>query len=569
MPQGCGGGLRARRPAAALRRCVTSHPRPAVPPPCSPSGYETRVNGTGASSCSACQPGSFASLPNTPICSKCAPATFSPTPGAKACKLCPAGQVSGPLPGDPKAGGAGEGPARAARAPAAPSGPPSTPPTCGEQVTRALASTCGPCKLRALGPPAALARWPCHPSPAPHPAPHAAAACAAPPAAKRVWTRAPRPALPASPVPRSLTPPTSSAGEWEDGWGVGGGWCCAGQPPLAAPAPRRPSRRSSCARRLPCVRPPAACAARAPTLKTRGAPAPVSCARLASTSPTMGTSCATPARQVRAPWVWPRPQQPPLRLSTCKRRGGKLRKPAPRSRPRPTPTSLCLPTGTYQNATGALECISCPVGTYSEVTGAKELSNCKPAPPGNYAEGVGNDGFTPCLPGTYQDLPGQGACKDCPPGSACPRGSVRPKDCSPGFYADLKQPFCRECPRGTFQNLARQRACKPCPAGAYCPNNKTVTPTLCPAGTYSVKLSGVTMASCVKCSINVRTFGRRRHCQPALCVLWRRRKPGPGPTACPPTQPSRLRPASPCRPLTASQGSAPAHAAARGSGLGA
>ena len=69
------------------------------------------------------------------------------------------------------------------------------------------------------------------------------------------------------------------------------------------------------------------------------------------------------------------------------------------------------PPGSYQNATGKLNCIECPVGTYSEMTGAKSLSDCKLAPAGNFAEGTGNDGFTPCLAGTYQDKPGQGACK--------------------------------------------------------------------------------------------------------------------------------------------------------------
>ncbi len=194
------------------------------------------------------------------------------------------------------------------------------------------------------------------------------------------------------------------------------------------------------------------------------------------------------------------------------------------------------------------------MGTYSEMTGAKALGDCKLAPAGNYAEGTGNDGFTPCLAGTYQDKPGQGACKvsgswkvwgvdsgrrggmrprieplqprsssaarpacpacspallppsltqACPPGFACPAGSVNPKPCAAGFFADMKQPFCRECPKGQYQDQTKQRACKPCPAGAYCPNTKTTSPVKCPAGTFNKNLGTSTATSCAKCPINV------------------------------------------------------------------
>ena len=163
---------------------------------------------------------------------------------------------------------------------------------------------------------------------------------------------------------------------------------------------------------------------------------------------------------------------------------------------------VCAP-GTDQNSTGTLTCLDCPVGTYNERTGAKALAECLPAPAGNYAEGSGNDGFTPCLGGTYQDKPGQGSCKDCPPGNACPAGSAKPKECSPGFFADMKQPFCRECPKGQYQDRKAQRACKACPAGAYCPGTKTITPVKCPPGTYGTQLSATTATACIKCPINV------------------------------------------------------------------
>jgi hypothetical protein len=187
---------------------------------------------------------------------------------------------------------------------------------------------------------------------------------------------------------------------------------------------------------------------------------------------------------------------------------------------------ICAP-GTYQNATGKLDCIECPVGTYSEMTGAKNLADCKLAPAGNYAEGTGNDGFTPCLAGTYQDKPGQGACKNCPPGYACPAGSVNPKPCAAGFFADMKQPFCRECPKGQYQDQTKQRACKPCPAGAYCPNTKTITPAKCPAGTFNKNLGTSTATSCAKCPINsfTNTQGQRT-CQQCTSGQWTGRLTG-------------------------------------------
>lgn len=88
------------------RRPSPAHPCLPLHHSC-PSGYETRVNGTGASSCTMCRPGFFASNPNTAFCEPCAPATFAPAPGSKACKLCAAGEVTGPLPGDARIGGAG------------------------------------------------------------------------------------------------------------------------------------------------------------------------------------------------------------------------------------------------------------------------------------------------------------------------------------------------------------------------------------------------------------------------------------------------------------------------------
>ena len=116
----------------------------------------------------------------------------------------------------------------------------------------------------------------------------------------------------------------------------------------------------------------------------------------------------------------------------------------------------------------------------------------------------------PCMASALLSSPAQPAqpahpspTQACPPGFACPAGSVNPKPCAAGFFADMKQLFCRECPKGQYQDQTKQRACKPCPAGAYCPNTKTITPVKCPAGTFNKNLGTSTATSCAKCPINV------------------------------------------------------------------
>ncbi|EFN50756.1 hypothetical protein CHLNCDRAFT_28745 [Chlorella variabilis] len=137
------------------------------------------------------------------------------------------------------------------------------------------------------------------------------------------------------------------------------------------------------------------------------------------------------------------------------------------------------------------------------MTGGTEIEVCVAAPKGNYAPGTGNDGFIPCEGGTYQDEEGQGACKPCPPGHQCPSGSLLPTKCRPGFWADMKQPFCKECAKGTYQDREGQRSCKPCPAGSYCQATKMAAPSPCPAGKYGVRISSITPNDCAACPINV------------------------------------------------------------------
>lgn len=80
----------------------------------------------------------------------------------------------------------------------------------------------------------------------------------------------------------------------------------------------------------------------------------------------------------------------------------------------------------------------------------------QPAAPGPLSFGLLSP-FCHCSLCGFPPLPSP---QDCPPGNACPTGSINPKPCAPGFFAEPKSPFCRECPKGQMQNLAGQRACK-------------------------------------------------------------------------------------------------------------
>ncbi|KAL4434266.1 hypothetical protein ABPG75_000707 [Micractinium tetrahymenae] len=350
-----------------------------------PAGYETKVDGTGATTCTPCDAGFFALQPNTARCSPCVPGTFAPTSGSRQCKLCPSGTVSGN-------GGTG--------------------------LDAQNATACNPCPRRTF-----------------RPSLYAANVC-------------------------TLCPKGRETGK------ESGAVACTACAPGYAHVDASDVNCTAC-----------------------GA------GSFAASQGTAGTCTACP---------------PGYAVSD-------------------SANSACdvCPPGHYQDEAGKLQCKPCPQGTYNAMTGSTSLSACLPAPRGNYAAGDGNDGFVPCEPGTYQDQEGGAACKVCPPGSECPAGSVIPKPCRPGFFSDLKQPFCKACAKGTYQDQAAQRACKPCPAGAYCAATKMVAPTPCPAGRYSTKLSSVAANDCFKCPIN--TFSAvngATSCQKCNATQWTARQTG-------------------------------------------
>jgi len=71
--------------ASACTKCAigTWKPEDATDNKCRscPAGMETKLNAEGASSCTPCEAGYFATQPNTPLCSMCEPGSFAANKG--------------------------------------------------------------------------------------------------------------------------------------------------------------------------------------------------------------------------------------------------------------------------------------------------------------------------------------------------------------------------------------------------------------------------------------------------------------------------------------------------------
>jgi hypothetical protein len=75
------------------------------------------------------------------------------------------------------------------------------------------------------------------------------------------------------------------------------------------------------------------------------------------------------------------------------------------------------PAGTYNDLTGAIDCLMCPVGFYCAEGGVIEPSICEP--------------------GTYTDTTGSTECNVCPEGYYCSEGSSMATACPEGTYSDI------------------------------------------------------------------------------------------------------------------------------------
>lgn len=85
----------------------------------------------------------------------------------------------------------------------------------------------------------------------------------------------------------------------------------------------------------------------------------------------------------------------------------------------------------------------------------------------------------PCPAGTTSNRTNLASAAECErtlPGFAAPLGSITPRGCKPGTYADRGGlSACRPCASGTFQDAAESTACRACERGGYCPGGATST----------------------------------------------------------------------------------------------
>ncbi|XP_032694159.1 neurogenic locus notch homolog protein 3-like [Lontra canadensis] len=208
--------------------------------------------------------------------------------------------------------------------------------------------------------------------------------------------------------------------------------------------------------------------------------------------------------------------------------------------------NLC-PRGTFgprRGASAELDCELCPAGMFCSSEGLSQPSGLchaayyctggavSPTPLRHKVEAPGlsgNDicppGFfcprgtvfpVPCLPGFYSSAPGlasEDQCLPCPPGHYCSHpglshameaelcdagyiclgGSAVPSPsdgthgyrCPPGFRCPPGAHSEQPCEPGTFSPLPGAHTCLPCPGGTYCQKAATVKPTTCPKGMWS------------------------------------------------------------------------------------
>jgi hypothetical protein len=173
--------------------------------------------------------------------------------------------------------------------------------------------------------------------------------------------------------------------------------------------------------------------------------------------------------------------------------------------------TLCA-LGSYQNLTGASECMACQDGFTTESRGTVDPSQCVCSP--------GNTGPSclPCPAGTFS--PGGAnapACQDCPPGSesgngsaacVCKEGAQGPPEactCSAGWYGNASS-ACQLCPGNSTSPAESANItdcvcmagysgpdggpCLGCPADTYKDVLGDGNCSVCPAGTFSSPLSG-------------------------------------------------------------------------------
>uniref|UniRef100_A0A6T8A0N1 Tyrosine-protein kinase ephrin type A/B receptor-like domain-containing protein n=1 Tax=Cryptomonas curvata TaxID=233186 RepID=A0A6T8A0N1_9CRYP len=173
--------------------------------------------------------------------------------------------------------------------------------------------------------------------------------------------------------------------------------------------------------------------------------------------------------------------------------------------------------GTYQTGLGSVNasaCLFCSAGKYQTGSGLTNINNCTLCRAGTYQTGVGMINCSLCHVGTYQTGQGIIDARNC---SLCSAGtyqtglgisnSSKCSLCAAGkFQTGFGMPSgnnCSQCPLGSYQTGFGGMNCTLCPAGTYQTGMgmlNVINCTLCPAGTYLTTTGMLDVRNCSLCS---------------------------------------------------------------------
>eukprot|EP00808_Paulinella_micropora_P002032 g81900.t1 len=138
-------------------------------------------------------------------------------------------------------------------------------------------------------------------------------------------------------------------------------------------------------------------------------------------------------------------------------------------------THECPPCseGKYQELQAKSSCKLCVPGKYSD---EQTATFCKQCDPGKYQSGSGMTACDSCVPGLYQSFRQMTSCDLCPAGKqALQVAAVECVPCLPGFFRDANQSECSPCAPGYFQNEPGQSNCRIVKAGQHPSPNRDAT----------------------------------------------------------------------------------------------
>ena len=168
-------------------------------------------------------------------------------------------------------------------------------------------------------------------------------------------------------------------------------------------------------------------------------------------------------------------------------------------------TQYPCPSGTYNNQTigqNISSCLFCPPGMYCEGEALTEpTGSCSE---GWYCSGGASSSTPISLTNFTSECTTEYTGGQCAAGTYCPSGSANPLECPMGMYcamSELSQPTgnCSAgywCDGGTSSAAPIDSAC---PAGHYCPVG-TPSPVPCPSGTFAPNTGNSDDTDCLPCT---------------------------------------------------------------------